>query len=91
MVLQFRKKVRVACGSAHVRGNARKWQYFIATVFVPKTRKDGVTTYRAAGVVAGPNRSFEKTIREAKEAAAKHDADYVEGYGSLHGKICLSV
>ncbi len=83
------KAVRVHCGSAYVRGKARKYAYYIAQVFRPTQRKDGIITLRSTGIVVGPYRSFQKATREGRELAREHQAIFVDGYGSLHGKAVL--
>jgi len=83
----MKKVVKVHCGSAYVKGAARKYRYLIAQVFEPKKRKrDGIVTYRATGIIVGPFRSEAKAIREGKVLATVNQAVFVYGYGSLHGK-----
>ena len=78
--------VKVCCGSAHVKGTARKYPYYIAQVFEPQPRKDGIVTFRSTGRVVGPFRSQEKAEREGRALAEREHAEFVPGYGSLHGK-----
>ena len=81
-----RCKVRIHCGSAYVRGNARNYRYVIAQLFMPRQRADGVWTYRSTGIIAGPFRGEKKCLTAALKLAAEHDADFIKGYGSYHGK-----
>ena len=78
--------VRVHCGSAHVRGRARKYSYYIASLFLPRMAKNGKLIYYNAAKLAGPFRSQLKTEREARRCAMDKRAIFVEGYGSLHNK-----
>lgn len=81
-------KVKVHNGNGYVRGNARKYAYFVAQVFEPLARKkDGVVTYRSTGKIVGPFRSAKKAEREGRQMADEIGADFVPGYGSLHGKV----
>ena len=80
-------KVKIHCGSAYVKGRARTYRYVIAQLFIASPRqRDGIYTYRSTGVVAGPFRGWNKAQRAAKELAERHGAEFIEGYGSLHGK-----
>ena len=71
--------------SAHVRGRARRYPYFIAQLFVARPRVRGGVTYRATGVVAGPYRSRAKAERGGRRLAGEHHATFRPGFGSLHG------
>ncbi len=86
MGAEFKKVVRVHCGSAYVAGKARRYRYVIAQLFVPQARQDGVVTYRSTGIVAGPYRSDAKAEQAARELAVSHGAEYMPGYGSFHGR-----
>jgi hypothetical protein len=78
--------VRVASGSAFVKGKARRYPYVIARLYRPAARKkDGKITYRASDVMAGPFRSRAKADRAAVTLASEHRARLIPGYGSLHG------
>ena len=77
--------VRVHCGSAYVRGNARRYRYLIAQLFELVQRASGRQSFQATGIVVGPFRSAVKCETEGRRLAAKYGAQYVPGYGSLHG------
>lgn len=42
------KTVKIHCGSAHVRGNARRYPYVVASLFIARITKDGRTVWENA-------------------------------------------
>lgn len=76
--------VKVHCGSAHVRGIARRYPYYVASLFHVALTTDGRAIYRNSGECVGPFRSQEKAARLGKELAEQHEATFCPGYGSLH-------
>lgn len=80
----LRKAVKVHCGSAYVKGEARKYAYFIASLFTEYRTVDGRTIWRKTKVVVGPRRSKKMVEELARAAAVEECATFVPGYGSLH-------
>lgn len=78
--------VRVHCGSAHVKGKARSYAYFVASIFKTKTTWDGRLIWVNTGINTKPRRSMEKCEREGQDLAQVIDAMFIEGYGSLHNQ-----
>lgn len=80
------KIVKVHCGSAHVKGKAREYAYFVASVFETHETKEGSLIWINTGISTNPRRSFSKAEREGRELASEHGCDFKSGYGSLHNK-----
>lgn len=78
------KAVKVHCGSAHVKGNARKYRYYVASLFVVHVTSDGRRVWRNSGNSTFPRRSLDLCRKDAKAFALIHGAMYIPGYGSLH-------
>lgn len=85
-------RVKVHSGSGHVRGNARRYRYYVASLFEPvpaKGDKSGERyVWRNTGQHVGPFTSLAKTEREARKWAEEIGATFEPGYGSLHNKLC---
>jgi hypothetical protein len=80
----MRKKVRVHSGSAHVRGKARSYPYFIASLFVKRKTKAGHWVWRNSGIHTTPRRSLRLAEMDGRDLAKRKKASFVVGYGSLH-------
>ena len=80
------KVVKVHCGSAHVKGKARKYPYFIASLFESRVNARGEVIWVNTGKFTSPRRSFKLATEDAKVLAQEHAAVFLEGYGSLHNK-----
>lgn len=80
------KKVRIHCGSAFVRGAARRWRYFVASLFEARETKAGHMVWRNSGETTQPRRSRRLCEEDARALAHEHGAEYVPGYGSLHNE-----
>lgn len=83
------KCIRIHCGSSLVKGPARKYSYFVASLFESRTTKKGKVVFKNSGLVAGPFRSLRKTEKEAIDWCENNSIEFVKGYGSLHNKECL--
>lgn len=80
-------KVTVHCGSAHVKGKARNFSYYIASLFIPRKTSSGKWIYNNSGIHTKPRRSFNLCVNDAKDLVSKFPmCEFVEGYGSLHNK-----
>ena len=80
------KAVKIHCGSAHVKGSARNYRYVVASLFEVAERKSGGHYWKNTGISTTPRRSDKLAQQDALELAAKHGADFIDGYGSLHGQ-----
>lgn len=78
--------VKVHSGSAHVRGAARNYPYYVASLFEAVTHDSGKQTWRNTGVHVGPFRSARKAAALGEALAAERGAEFVAGYGSLHNR-----
>lgn len=76
--------VKVHCGSAHVKGTARKYSYFVASLFESFCSTAGKILWRNTGASTAAFRSMAKAEREGRALASQRGAIFVEGYGSLH-------
>jgi len=76
--------VKVHCGSAHVRGKARLYPYYISSLFTIYTNYLGELKYKNTGISSYPRRSYKLCKKDAETLAKKHKATFLEGYGSLH-------
>lgn len=80
------KTVKVHCGSAHVRGQARSYRYFVASLFVTRQTKGGSLVWANTGRSTHPRRSRRLAEADGRELARHHAATFTEGYGSLHNR-----
>ena len=78
--------VSIHSGSGHVRGNARKYPYVVASLFETYVTKDGRYIWRNAGVSTHPRRSMKVALKDARVLASEHNAILVSEYGSLHNR-----
>jgi hypothetical protein len=76
--------VKVHCGSAHVRGKARNYPYYVASLFKLKRAKDGHLYFVNTGISTYPRRSNLLATKDGIYLAANNDALFCPGYGSLH-------
>jgi hypothetical protein len=79
-------QVRVHSGSAFVRGKARKYKYFVASLFTVKTTKNGKNVFVNSGINTSPRASFRLAEEDGRLLAQTYDAVFADGYGSLHNK-----
>ena len=81
--------VKVHCGSGYVRGSARKWRYYVASLFFSRKTKDDRLIWYNSGEVTHPRRSLVLAQEDGRKLARTYDAMYEPGYGSLHNQsIC---
>jgi hypothetical protein len=78
--------VRVHCGSAHVKGRARMYRYYIASLFTPVLDGKGRVYYHNAGISTEPRRSRKLVDQDATRLAQRFNARVIPGYGSLHNQ-----
>lgn len=78
--------VKIHCGSAFVRGKARRYPYFVASLFVKQQNKDGSWRWVNSGCTTTPRRSIRVTWEDAQRLAKRRGATFMGGYGSLHNK-----
>ena len=76
--------VKVHCGSSHVRGRAKRYPYYVASLFDQKVTKAGKLVYKNTGIHTYPRRSMNLAIADAINLANEHQAIVHKGYGSLH-------
>lgn len=76
--------VKVHSGSAHVRGKARNYPYFVASLFEAVTGAAGQQYWVNTGVCVGPFRSARKTADAGRRLAEERGAEFLNGFGSLH-------
>ncbi len=84
-------KIVPHCGSAFVKGKARKYRYFIASVFSIKKCKSGKFVWYNIGKHTYPRRSFKLCLDDAIELSNKYkelglDTEVIMKYGSWHNK-----
>lgn len=79
------KRVKVHCGSSHVKGKARKYPYFLASLFEAVSGKAGYRWINS-GKTTLPRRSQKLAEADGRALAEAHGAEFVKGYGSLHNK-----
>ena len=80
------KAVKVHCGSAHVRGNARNYAYHVASVFERRETRDGRPIWSNTGRSTHPRRSFNLATADGRALAESTGATFVDGRGSLHNR-----
>lgn len=78
--------VKVHSGSAHVASKARKYPYYIASLFDEYSTNDGKKLYYNVKINTPPRRSFKKASEEGKQLAKQYCAQFIDGYGSLHNQ-----
>ena len=76
--------VKIMCGSAYVKGRARRFRYMVSKIFNEYMTKKGYIVYKAGELLAGPYRSYEKLKRETVSICRERNLEFREGYGSLH-------
>lgn len=83
--------VKVHSGSAHVRGKARNYPYFVASLFEAATGATGKQYWVNTGIHVGPFRSAKKAARAGERLAGERGAEFMGGYGSLHRRpVCAT-
>lgn len=83
------KAVKVHCGSSHVKGNARNYRYYVASLFVEKKTKQGKSIWVNVGETTYPRRSYSLAESDGMSLANQNNAQFIFGYGSLHNKEIL--
>ena len=78
--------VKVHCGSAHVRGAAKNYRYYVASLFKIRKTKDGRLIFVNSGKTTHPRRSINLCKEDGLELAEKYGAAFMGGYGSLHNQ-----
>lgn len=78
--------VKVHCGSAHVKGKARNYKYYVSSLFKLRKTKDGRLIFQNTGVSTHPRRSYDFCIEDGLRLAEEWDAVFAFGYGSLHNE-----
>ena len=79
--------VKVHNGNAHVKGRARCYKYYVASLFIPVQTKGGYWIYKNSGIHTYPRRSLRLAIQDGEKLAKKYPiCKFVDGYGSLHNK-----
>lgn len=80
--------VKVHCGSAHVSGSARRYPYYVASIFRSAVTADGRSVWKNTGTTTYPRRSMKLAIEDGKALAERNGAEFIDGYGSLHNQPC---
>ncbi len=83
--------VKMHCGSAHVKGKAKQYRYYICSVFRLKRTKTRKLIWVNTGENTYPRRSPRLCSLDGKELARHKGCMFVEGYGSLHNQSFESV
>lgn len=78
--------VKVHCGSQHVASKARKYSYYIASIFDEYITNEGRRLYYNLKINTPPRRSFKKATIEGQQLARQYGAKFIDGYGSLHNQ-----
>jgi len=78
-------KVAVHCGSGYVKGKARNFPYYVASLFIPRKKKNGAWIYVNSGIHTYPRRSSTLCYEDAEKLAKEYPmCSVIHGYGSLH-------
>lgn len=85
-------RVKVHTAGNRVKGRARRYPYYVASLFEPVSAKGDDTgerfVWRNTGRYVGPFTSLAKTEREGKAWAEELGVDFAPGIGSLHNELC---
>lgn len=82
--MKINRAVKVHGGAAYVRGKARKYPYFVASLFVKRQSANGQWRWVNSGIHTRPRRSLKLAESDGAWLAKRRGATLVEGFGSLH-------
>lgn len=83
------KIVSTHSGSAYVKGKARRYSYWVASVFETKNLKNGKTVFVNTGIHTHPRRSITLCVEDGRELAKENNCSFIDKRRSLHMKSYL--